>query len=241
MIDFAMLGRARSVCGLILAGALLAGCTGGSGDTADTQSAAVSPNSPAAPTTPTSPTTPAAPTNKAPTIAGSAPLTVVAGTAYSFTPTANDADGNALTFSIVGKPSWASFSTSTGALTGTPAQSDVGAKYVITISVSDGQATTPLSAFTLSVVGTATGSATLSWTPPSTNSDGTTLADLVGYRVYWGTTQGQYTSSASLNNPGLSRYVIDQLTPAKWYFVVTSINSSGTESQYSNVASKVVM
>ena len=240
MIDVAMLGRAPRACWLVLAaGLLLGGCGGGSGgDTADTQSA---PSSPSTPSTPTSPTAPTTPTNKAPTIAGNPALSVVAGTAYSFTPTANDSDGNALTFSIVGKPSWATFSTSTGALSGTPTQGDVGAKYVITISVSDGQATTALAAFTLTVVGTATGSATLSWTPPSTNSDGTTLADLVGYRVYWGTTQGNYSNSASLNNAGLSRYVIDQLTPAKWYFVVTSINSSGIESQYSNVASKVVM
>ena len=40
--------------------------------------------------------------------------------AYSFTPTASDPDGNGLTFSITNKPNWASFSTTTGALTGTP-------------------------------------------------------------------------------------------------------------------------
>ena len=42
------------------------------------------------------------------------------GSAYSFTPTAADADGTRLTFAIKNKPSWATFSTTTGALTGTP-------------------------------------------------------------------------------------------------------------------------
>src|SRR6185503_17786152 len=61
--------------------------------------------------------------NEAPTISGTPPGSVVAGQAYSFTPSARDADNNPLTYSIVNKPTWATFSTSTGRLNGTPATS----------------------------------------------------------------------------------------------------------------------
>ena len=90
-------------------------------------------------------------TNHAPTITGSPGTSVTAGNAYSFTPSAADADGNKLTFAITNKPSWATFSTTTGALTGTPTASNVGATAGIGISVSDGTATTSLSSFTLTV------------------------------------------------------------------------------------------
>ena len=67
------------------------------------------------------------------------------------------------------------------------------------------------------------------------------MTNLAGYRVYWGTTQGNYPNSVTVNNPGLSSYVVDQLTPATWYFVVTAVNSSGVESAHSNIATKTVM
>ncbi len=59
------------------------------------------------------------------------------GAAYSFTPTAEDADGDPLTFAITNWPSWASFDTTTGALTGTPANDDVGNYEDIVITVTD--------------------------------------------------------------------------------------------------------
>jgi len=52
--------------------------------------------------------------NTAPTISGTPPKSVVSGSLYSFTPTAKDANGDPLTFSIANKPGWAAFSTSTG-------------------------------------------------------------------------------------------------------------------------------
>ncbi|MDA8646499.1 Ig-like domain-containing protein, partial [Porticoccaceae bacterium] len=64
--------------------------------------------------------------NNAPTISGTPATTVAEDAAYSFTPTASDDDGDPLTFSIVNKPNWASFSTTTGVLEGTPQNADVG-------------------------------------------------------------------------------------------------------------------
>jgi hypothetical protein len=179
--------------------------------------------------------------NRAPTISGTPLTSVMQSTAYSFTPTGADADGNALTFSVANLPAWATFNSSTGRVSGTPSAAQVGTYGNITISVSDGSASASLAAFSIQVVATATGSATLSWTPPTQNTDGSPLTNLAGYRVYWGTSQGNYSGSVTVNNAGLSSYVVDQLTPATWYFAVTALNVAGVESGFSNVASKQVL
>src|SRR5690606_6410921 len=75
--------------------------------------------------------------NDAPTISGSPATTVAQDAAYSFTPTVNDIDSNSFTYSIVNKPVWATFSTSTGTLSGTPTQDHLGSTAGITITVSE--------------------------------------------------------------------------------------------------------
>ncbi len=89
--------------------------------------------------------------NQAPVISGTPPSEVIAGQAYSFVPTASDPEDDALTFSILNMPSWAAFNTSTGALSGTPADADVGSFANIQISVSDGDLTAQLPAFSITV------------------------------------------------------------------------------------------
>ncbi len=104
----------------------------------------------------------------APTISGRPPAQVNANSQYSFTPTANDPDGDNLTFSVSGLPSWASFSTSTGRLSGTPSTNDAGSYTNIIISVTDGQASANLSAFSITVVVTSSNSGpTISGNPPA--------------------------------------------------------------------------
>jgi len=179
--------------------------------------------------------------NRAPTISGTPAAQVMQNSAYSFTPTAADADNNTLTFSVTNLPAWAAFNTSTGALTGTPTPSNVGNYQNIVISVSDGTATVSLSSFSINVVATASGAATLSWTPPTQNTDGTSLNDLAGYKVYWGTSQGNYTSSQTVSGAGTTSYMVQQLVPGKYYFVVTAFDADNNESGYSNVATKTVM
>ncbi|WP_299073862.1 Ig-like domain-containing protein [uncultured Paraglaciecola sp.] len=94
--------------------------------------------------------------NVAPIISGSPLTSVLEGASYSFTPTVFDADaGDTTTFSITNKPSWASFSTATGALTGTPSKTDAGEYSGIVISVTDSaRASASLTAFTISVINT---------------------------------------------------------------------------------------
>ena len=83
-----------------------------------------------------------------------------------------------------------------------------------------------------------TGSALLTWTPPLQNSDGTALMNLTGYRIYWGTSPGNYSNSVTIG-ANLSSYVVEQLAPARYYFVATALSATG-ESAYSNEATKVV-
>jgi hypothetical protein len=180
------------------------------------------------------------PTNRPPVISGTPSTSVMQGTAYVFQPTASDADGNSLTFSITNAPSWATFNATTGRLQGTPGPGHVGTTSNIVIRASDGTASTALPAFSITVVAVASGSATLSWTPPTRNTDGSPLTNLAGYRVRWGTSAGNYTSSTTLNNPGLTSYVVGSLVPGTYYFVVTALNSAGVESQFSNAASKTI-
>ena len=214
---------------LALSTALLAAC-GGDDDPAAAANAASGPPA----------SNPVSGGNSAPRITGAPTATVLQGNAYLFAPSATDADGNSLTFSVANLPAWATFNPATGRLSGTPTAGDVRTYSNITISVSDGAATASLPAFSIQVVALATGSVTLSWTPPTSNTDGSPLNDLAGYRVYWGTSPSSLSNSVTVPNAGLATYVVGQLTPAVWHFAVTAYTTTGYESGYSNVASKTV-
>jgi hypothetical protein len=69
----------------------------------------------------------------------------------------------------------------------------------------------------------AAGSAKLSWTPPTTNTNGTSLTNLVGYRVDYGTSAAALTSQIVIPNPGVSTYVVDNLAAGTWYFGVVAL------------------
>ena len=178
--------------------------------------------------------------NAAPTISGNPPAEVNANNSYSFTPTANDADGDSLTFSVSGLPGWASFSPSNGRISGTPGDADVRTYNNISITVSDGSASVTLGPFSITVNAVSLGSVTLSWTPPTKNDDGTTLTDLAGYKIYWGTGSGSYPNSIKIDNPGISTYVVENLAPGTYEFVATSFNSEDVESAYSGVTTMTV-
>jgi len=189
----------------------------------------------------TGPTDDNAPTvNNAPAISGDPMTAIDIGSTYSFTPTASDADGDELTFSVKNQPPWADFNKGTGALSGQPALGSVGTYGSIEISVSDGKAKSALPRFAISVDQVGTISTTLNWTPPTQNEDGSALMDLAGYNIYWGTTPGQYTHSVKIENAGMSSFVVENLSPGTYEFAATSFNDAGVESAYSNPATRVL-
>jgi hypothetical protein len=140
------------------------------------------------------------PGNSPPQITGTPSGAIVIGDLYSFTPNASDADGDILRFAIENMPAWATFNDLSGELSGQPTLGDVGLYENILISASDGQASDSLPRFSISVDQAGTFSTTLSWTAPTQNDDGSTLTDLAGYRIYWGTTSGSYPNSATITS-----------------------------------------
>lgn len=179
--------------------------------------------------------------NRAPTISGTPATSVIAGSAYSFQPSGADPDGDALMYSIQNKPTWATFSTTTGKLSGTPASA--GAFSGIVIAVSDGKggsASLPTFSINVSSAPSSNGTATLSWSPPTQNTDGTTLSNLAGFRISYGSSSGALNQTIEVANPGLATYVVTGLSSGNWYFAVRAYNSSGAESANSSVVSKTI-
>jgi len=180
--------------------------------------------------------------NNAPTISGSPPGEVTAGNAYTFTPTANDPDNDTLSYTVAGLPSWASFDNGNGRITGTPRSGDVGVYSNISITVSDGSLSDTLGPFSIEVVaqGASTGSVTLEWVAPTENVDGTDLTDLAGFKIYWGTQSGNYPNSVTIDNPGITTHVVENLTPGTYIFVATAYDAEGTESDFSSELTRYV-
>lgn len=81
-------------------------------------------------------------------------------------------------------------------------------------------------------------SATLSWDAPTTNADGTALTDLAGYKLYYGTSSGDYTVSVDVGN--ITGAIINSLEPGNWCFAVTAYDTSGNESDYSEETCKTI-
>ena len=181
--------------------------------------------------------------NQAPTISGSPGTSVGAGQKYTFAPVAADADADTLGFTIANRPAWAQFDTATGRLTGTPTTSNIGAFANVQISVSDGKATTKLPAFTITVAANSLpmpNAATLSWTAPTENTDGSALTNLAGYRIHYGTKADELTGEITIANAGITTYMVTDLAPATYYFAIKAISAGGAESNLSTVASKTI-
>jgi hypothetical protein len=184
--------------------------------------------------------------NIPPTIGGSPAPSVVTGSTYAFQPKATDPNGLQVGFGIWNKPSWASFNSATGLLSGTPSALNVGTYSNIVITAYDGYSKAVLPAFSVLVqksgsgttTTTTTGSATLSWTPPTQNNNGSPLTDLAGYHIYYGTT-ADLGQSVTLANAGLTRYVLSGLTQTTWYFAMTAYDTAGRESDRTAVATLV--
>lgn len=179
--------------------------------------------------------------NRVPTIIGSPITSATAGKPYSFVPMASDPDGQKLSFSISGKPGWANFDPATGALTGTPTDAQVTTYSNIVVSVTDGQATASLPAFSITVDKAATGWASLSWVPPTENVDGTPITNLAGYRIRYGTTAGTLDRKLDIPNPAVTGATIESLTSGTWYFAVSAYTAANVESELSNLAQKTVL
>ena len=172
------------------------------------------------------------PTNTPPSISGAPATTATIGAQYAFTPTVTDPDGNTLTYSIANRPSWATFNTSTGRLAGTPTSANVGSFGNIVISVSDGQASAQLPAFTIVVSNVANNAPVISGTPPTSvtqgtsyyfrptasDADGDPLTFSITNRPSWATfstTSGRLRGTPTASNVGTFSNIVISVSDGK--------------------------
>ena len=81
-------------------------------------------------------------------------------------------------------------------------------------------------------IGGGTNSLMLSWNPPTTNEDGSTLEDLAGYKLYYGTQPGQYSQVITVGSYNTAE--ISDLGTGTYYLTVTAYDIYGNESGFSN-------
>jgi hypothetical protein len=77
---------------------------------------------------------------------------------------------------------------------------------------------------------------TLSWSPPTINSDGTIVTDLAGYIIYYWREYDDYAQGFDIGN--VTTYQLEVVNERTYYFAVTAYDTSGNESEYSNMAIK---
>jgi hypothetical protein len=238
------LNTVLSLSTLLVAGLLLTACGSGvgvssAGATASTTPAGTPSPPPAAPAPP--PAAPAPPTATV-KLTGTPATSVTVGQNYLFQPAVSQG-GGVVTFKIQGQPTWAAFDPDTGVLTGKPATANEGTTGGITITGTNGSSSSSIGPFAIVVKApaatTATGSATLSWTAPTENTDGTPITNLAGYHIYYGASASAMTSTITVSDAETS-YVVTGLAPGTYYFAVVAYNSAGMDSPESNVGSKTI-
>ena len=175
-----------------------------------------------------------------PVVSGTPPASVNAGSSYAFEPAAKDPDGKALSFSVKNKPSWASFSIANGLLDGTPRSTQTGTYADIIISASNGQFSSALPAFSVTVkpASSTGGTAKVSWVRPTENTNGSALTDLAGVRIYYGTSETDLSKSVQVSGESTTSYTVSGLSAGTWYFGAEAFTTTGMASKLSSIVSK---
>jgi hypothetical protein len=165
---------------------------------------------------------------------------IVDGTTRQFTATGTYSDGT--TQNLTTSVTWNSLTAGVATISNA-----AGSKGLAT-SVAVGSTT--ITATLGGIVGTAaltvtsSGVVTLIWDAPTTNTDGSSLnpaTDLSMYKIYYGTASQTYTQVVNVTNPGtttISKAL--NLAPGTYYIVVTTVNTAGQESSYSNEGVKTI-
>lgn len=88
--------------------------------------------------------------------------------------------------------------------------------------------------------------ATLSWTPPTQNTDGSAYTDPAGYQLNYGPgpapidLPGNLSTVVSIDDPATTTFVISGLAIGDWSFVIRAENMRGVLSDWSNTALKAI-
>ncbi len=73
-----------------------------------------------------------------------------------------------------------------------------------------------------------------SWTPPTQNTDGTALADLAVFKVYWTGSGGSFSQTVG---GGITSLLVTPNPAGTYEYTVTAVNALGVESDRSNKVS----
>jgi hypothetical protein len=83
------------------------------------------------------------------------------------------------------------------------------------------------------------GTAALHWNAPTTHTDGTPLLDLAGFKIHYGTSPGNYTTTLDVGNTTTSTVL--GLSGGTYYFMVTAYDTVNSASGSSNEVSQLVI
>jgi len=77
----------------------------------------------------------------------------------------------------------------------------------------------------------------LSWIAPSEREDGTpiSMAEIAGYRVYYGTSEGNYPNELDIADSDNMQATLSNLASGIYYIVVTTYDMDGRESAFSEI------
>jgi len=110
----------------------------------------------------------------------------------------------------------------------------------IVISVSDGEHVVSLPEFSIAVMRGARRSVTVSWMPPTQNTDGSALTNLAGYHLYYGTSSTDLDRRVEIANPGIVVYIVEDLPVGLWHFAMSAYSTAQAESDRSAIVSRAV-
>jgi hypothetical protein len=84
--------------------------------------------------------------------------------------------------------------------------------------------------------------ATLAWVAPVARADASplSLAEIGGYRVYYGTIEGDYPNRIDIADGSADQVTLTDLPSGTYYFVVTTYDMAGRESEYSSELVKTI-
>lgn len=85
-------------------------------------------------------------------------------------------------------------------------------------------------------------SVTLSWSPPTHNSDGSSITNLAGYTLHYGTASQDYTGSIEITSPAQTSYNLsdNSFPPGTYYFAISAYNAQQVSSSLSSEVSVTV-
>lgn len=82
----------------------------------------------------------------------------------------------------------------------------------------------------------------LSWAAPSEREDNKpiSLSEIAGYKIYYGTSQRSYSDNIKIDDGDVDSYTFYNMDAGTYYFALTTLDTAGRESQYSDEIKIVV-